>query len=50
MDKKYDFTFIDLFAGLGGIRLSFENAFNLSLHDAIYNDNKKKLCDFYYKD
>ena len=40
--EKYDFTFIDLFAGIGGFRLAFQKAGGLSVFSSEWDEAAQK--------
>jgi len=46
--KKYDFTFIDLFAGIGGFRLAFQKAGGLSVFSSEWDEAAQKTYEANY--
>jgi len=46
--KKHDFTFIDLFAGIGGFRLAFQKAGGLSVFSSEWDEAAQKTYEANY--
>ena len=46
--EKYDFTFIDLFAGIGGFRLAFQKAGGLSVFSSEWDEAAQKTYEANY--
>ena len=50
VNKKHDFTFIDLFAGIGGIRMGFEDAGGECVFTSEWDESAQKTYEANFKE